>query len=146
MTAVDLVSLMSASFIYVGCQGLDLRVMHENFLESLQPIVKTITNQMMGLHFPIPNIDDLHTKLFKNITSVWTEANSLDAMERCEKAASTSVSVLVSSLCIQQGWDNQILIEHIEAWRIRMLGAIQDAYVIFRAQFFKNQTTVEYLG
>lgn len=146
MTAVDLVSLMSASSIYVGCQGLDLRVMQETFLESLQPTVKTITNQMMALHFPIPNIDDLHTKLFKNITSVWTEANSLDTTERCEKVASTSVSILVSCLCIQQGWDNQILIEHIEAWRIRIIGAIHDAYVIFRAQFFKNQTTLEYLG
>ena len=146
MTAVDLVSLMSASFIYVGCQGLDLRVMHETFLESLQPIVKTITNEIMVHFHPLPNIDDLHSKLLKNITSVWIEANSLDTKERCEKVASTSVSILVTSLCIQQGWKNQILIEDIEAWRIRMLIAIEGAYVNFRAQFFQNQTTVEYLG
>jgi phenylalanine ammonia-lyase len=146
MTAVDLVSLMSASFIYVGCQGLDLRVMHETFLESLQPIVKTVTNEIMVYFHPLPNIDDLHSKLLKNITSVWIEANSLDTKERCEKVASTSVSILVTSLCIQQGWKNQILIENIEAWRIRMIVAIEGAYVNFRAQFFQNQTTVEYLG
>jgi phenylalanine ammonia-lyase len=146
MTAVDLVSLMSASFIYVGCQGLDLRVMHETFLESLQPIVKTVTNEIMVYFHPLPNIDDLHSKLLKNITSVWIEANSLDTKERCEKVASTSVSILVTSLCIQQGWKNQILIEDIEAWRIRMIVAIEGAYVNFRAQFFQNQTTVEYLG
>jgi phenylalanine ammonia-lyase len=146
MTAVDLVSLMSASFIYVGCQGLDLRVMHETFLESLQPIVKTVTNEIMVYFHPLPNIDDLHSKLLKNITSVWIEASSLDTKERCEKVASTSVSILVTSLCIQQGWKNQILIEDIEAWRIRMIVAIEGAYVNFRAQFFQNQTTVEYLG
>ena len=104
MAAVDLVSLMSACIIYVGCQGLDLRVMHNTFLESFKPILQAITSEVIGQFLPQQKIDALCHELFKNISTVWEATTSLDAHKRCERAVSSCISVLTAPLCVYQGY------------------------------------------
>jgi phenylalanine ammonia-lyase len=148
MTAVDLVSLMSACSIYVGCQALDLRVMHMIFLQSFRGLAKTITRELVGKAYPKLNFEALHSKLFKHITSVWSETNSLDAKERCEKVISTSISILISTLTLYQEPvpSSTNLIATLEAWRTIMAATMYDHYISVRTIFFKSQVTVEYLG
>jgi phenylalanine ammonia-lyase len=105
MAAVDLVSLMSACIIYVGCQGLDLRVMHNTFLESFQPILQAITSEVIGQFLPQQKIDALCHELLKNISTVWEATTSLDAHKRCEKAVSGCISILTAPLCEYQGYN-----------------------------------------
>jgi phenylalanine ammonia-lyase len=171
MTAVDLVSLMSACFIYVGCQGVDLRVMHNTFLESFKSVIETVTSDVIGRFLPQANLDALCTELFGRIAAVWAETTSLDAHQRCEKAASACISILTHHLSVHQSHrvqdpngrveeaatkcpsrilDNkpQITpsIDTIETWRRRILVAMNEHYISHRTQFFEKQTTVEYLG
>lgn len=165
MTAVDLVSLMSACFIYVGFQGVDLRVMHKTFLESFQSIVQSITSEILGQFLPQSTIENLNNDLFKNITAVWAETTSLDARMRCEKALSSCISILIKPVCNVQGQrgtfeevdtdcsrlslgnkPESFSITALETWRCRMLAAMNEHYISHRSQFFKKQTTVDYLG
>ena len=59
MDAVDLVSSISASFNYVGCQALDLRVMHKTFLESFNPSLEAVTSEAFGFFFPSSSLATL---------------------------------------------------------------------------------------
>jgi phenylalanine ammonia-lyase len=148
MAAADLVSLMSACFIYVGCQGLDLRVMHNTFLESLQPIIQAITCNVIGNFLPRANIEALHVELSKNITKLWTESTSLDAHDRCEKVVSLCIPILSSGLVHNEGTIPSSLysVAAVETWRRKVLAAVNAHYFSFRGEFYEKQTTVGYLG
>ncbi|PMD36868.1 phenylalanine ammonia-lyase [Hyaloscypha variabilis F] len=145
MTAVDLVSLMSACFIYVGCQGVDLRVMHQTFLESLQPIVQKINAELIGEQLSRSTINSLNYNLENNIASVWAETTSLDADKRCEKVVSSCISILAKKLSLSQD-EHFSSVATLEDWRGKMLVAMNDHYISHRARFFEQRTTVDYLG
>ena len=145
MTAVDLVSLMSACFIYVGCQGVDLRVMHKIFLTSFQLNVQWLNTEFFGFRLSQSAMDALNNELEKNIASVWAETNSLDAYKRCEKVASSCVPILTSTLSVGHE-ENRMTIAALEVWRGKMLDEMHKHYILHRAQFFEKQTTAKYLG
>jgi phenylalanine ammonia-lyase len=148
MTAVDLVSLMSASFIYVGCQALDLRVMHMIFLRSFRTLTMTITRQLVENNYPKLDLDALHSKLFEHFDSAWAKTNSLDAKERCEEVISTSLSILTSTISLYQEPvpPSTNSIATIEAWRTLMVATMYEHYTSIRKHFFEKPTTVQYLG
>ncbi|KAE9378838.1 phenylalanine ammonia-lyase [Stipitochalara longipes BDJ] len=145
MAAVDLVSLMSACFIYVGCQGVDLRVMHNTFLESFQPTVRTITAEVIGQRLSRLTIDALNDDIESNIALVWAETTSLDLHKRCEKVVSSCISILARTLSLFQE-DNPAPVTTLEVWRGKMLDSMNEHYVSHRTRFFEKQTTIEYLG
>jgi phenylalanine ammonia-lyase len=121
--------------------------MHRTFLDSLQPTVQTLTCEVIGHFLLASNLDALHQALWKNICTVWYETGtgSLDVHERVENIVSTSLSVLSAGLVQKQGGSPSSMysIATLETWRHRMVVAMNEHY---RAKFFEEQNTADYLG
>jgi phenylalanine ammonia-lyase len=143
MTAVDIVSLMSACFLYVGCQGLDLRVMHKVFLENFRPVADRVTTKILD---PFNHPSNLHANLFKGLELAWAETASLDASQRCEKVSSSLIPILISAFSDPQYQGRSPSVAEIEKWRRTMQDHMYCYYTKFRADFIKNPTTMGYLG
>lgn len=141
-TAVELLSLMAASSIYTGCQGVDLRVMHLTFLDQFKSTAHWIFSTALLDTMAREKLDEAFADFWKALCANWYKTGSLDADERCEHATSTLAIVLTqpphlsSTLTLIQVHELQ------KSFCVMML----EFYRLHRESFFKQPTTAQYLG
>lgn len=148
MEAVEVTSLMCASCLYVGCQALDLRVMHLSFLQALRPVIQSITSEIFCQVLAAQDAAKLQSDLWKHIPEAWYSSATLDYYARCERVVDTSIAIVVNSLAhceplIPASMDP---IAVLRTWRTRTLSALADTYTSVRAEFFERQNTADFLG
>lgn len=142
MQAVELLSLISAGGIYAGCQGVDLRVMHQTFLASFEaPALRLFTSKMTAF-ISEDTIADTFRIFWKALIDNWYETASLDARERCALATSTISVVLAKHL--QHG--PVLPISEVHDLQDSLEIAMLEHFCAHRAEFFKAQNTAQYLG
>jgi phenylalanine ammonia-lyase len=151
--AVELVSLMSVTMLYVCCQALDLRVMYLSFLEEVQPILASNTVDAFGNLMAEDKLEILQERLWKQVSSRWLETAPLDLGERCTEVMASCVSIVVKSLhggfplsSSEPKSSDMASINTIEIWQARTIADMQATFESVRCQFFKAQPTSERLG
>jgi phenylalanine ammonia-lyase len=101
--AIDLLSLISAAYLYSLCQALDLRVMQLQFLQSLQPVLQDITNEVFPFLTKI-ELQTLHPKIWKSVTESFSNTANMDSSARFEQifesTQPTIIKFFTSSLTI----------------------------------------------
>lgn len=149
MQAVELTSMICASHLYVACQALDLRVMHLGFLQCLKPPVESLTAKTFGEYLSEEDLDTLQTNLWNHIPEAWSTTGTLDAHERFQQIADTSISIVVDAL-VKTSDDGSATkmysIVTIDSWKTNMLHLLQEIYTRRRTDFFHNPDTASYLG
>lgn len=149
MQAVEVTSLMCASFLYVGCQALDLRVLHIGFLQALQPAIQSITSEIFGEVLPPEGMDKLQSDLWKHILEGWALTSKMDAKERCQYLVQTSLAVVLNGLIAQTEASSPAymhLVGQLEVWKDRTVTIVYDTYMSIRAKFLEHPDTEEFLG
>lgn len=145
MQAIELVSLMVASALYVTCQALDLRVMHMTFLEELRPLVETTVTERLLIE-PDSSLLGL---IWKEIQTSWYKTSHLDASQRAAQVASETVAVM-ATFAAENGsitrFKRPVSIQDVETLRGAIEQTILQTYVSHRALFFAHQPTERYLG
>lgn len=140
--AVELLSLMAAGSIYTGCQGVDLRVMHQTFLRQFEDKALDIFAAVLSDNVSRQALNESFSTFWKALCTKWYETASLDAHERCEQASSTVAIVLLHMpqlspfLSLTQWHDVQS----------RLNAKMLESYRLHRDAFFKKPTTAQYLG
>ena len=139
--AVETLSLMTASSIYTGCQGVDLRVMHQSFLSQFESEALEIYTEM--LDGPTRQSDCESFPVFwKALCQEWYGTASLDAHERCEHATSVVAIVLSQRPLVS----NNISLSQVHDLQKALCAKMLESYRLHRDGFFKQPTTAQYLG
>ncbi|KAJ5770357.1 L-Aspartase-like protein [Penicillium nucicola] len=132
-TAIDVFSMLAASYIYVLCQGLDLRVLQLEFFNALQPSVEIITNRVYGPFLTTPSAcDNLNSLLWTHITSTLksSAATTKDSQHRfamvAEAAQSVVVTFFASNPGATTGFSPQMTTIH--AWVTDLSSAMAEAF------------------
>lgn len=149
MQAVELVSLMSAASLYVGCQGLDLRVMHFLFLQKVKPAVQRITYDVLGVQILEGSQDELNARLSCHISASWWSTSTLDAHSRCQNVVDTSIPIILASLKRHKDHTRAIStcsLDQLETWRHQVVSTMEETYEAITAEFFHHQETAKFLG
>lgn len=76
MQAVDVLTLTCAVSPYTVCQALDLRVLHQTFLEGVEASVEPVTAQWL-----VPQLQKI---LRDHWAASWSSTSTLDLRPRCE--------------------------------------------------------------
>ena len=139
MQAVEILSLICASAIFVGCQALDLRIMHLEFLDALKPVVCSTTDSTFSSTLPPKVLRELRREIWSVIPSAWGKASTLDTEDRCEAVISSCVPVIMTKA-------PPLTVADIKAWTSEMLPLTIRTYKTHRHKFFEKQTTQAYLG
>lgn len=97
--AVDVLSMLSATYLFVVCQAIDLRIVEVRFLESLRNDFNDLTRHLVSSD----GRDDEeakaeNTRLFESLAESWDSFTTLDLVERCEKTAVTITGLLIHRL------------------------------------------------
>ena len=147
MQAVELVSLMCASSLYVGCQALDIRVMHLSFLQKAKPVVERTTNNVFGAELPQKDNDELNSKLWSQISTAWWLTSTLDVQTRCQKVTDMTIPLILTSLRKNNAnLGSACSLEQLDTWRQQVASALEETYQASSAEFFRHQDTATFLG
>ncbi|OAL33426.1 phenylalanine ammonia-lyase [Fonsecaea nubica] len=152
MQSVEIVHLMSASAIYVGLQGVDLRTMHTTFLAQFKDVAEATIRKTFRCWMADNEMKLLASNIWASIRKTWYATASSDAADRCEKVAKATVEPILS--CLHQfdqhyrgqgSCQERFAREH-NAWLEALQKVMYDAFLLHRASFFNRPRTPEYLG
>ena len=147
LQSVDLVSLMSASYLYTVCQALDLRVLQENFFQNLEPTLYTLSHEVFGKYLIPAAVDELNNKLWTHVKVTWLLTSNKDTHERVEYIVNMALAILTGYLISEE---TQPYLSEVSAatrtWKSQAKKTILDCFLNTRSQFFGHQNTVTFLG
>lgn len=143
MQAVELMSMICASHLYVTCQALDLRAMYVGFLKTLKPAVEDLTSQKFGEFLLTDDLKTLHTNIWNRIPDVWFSTGTLDAHQRFQEVANSLMSVVLSGL-LQAKKETEI--STINLWKVELIDLLGKVYTSYSTSFFTRQDTPSYIG
>lgn len=140
--AVEVLSLMAAGSIYTGCQGVDLRVLHQTFLLQFEATTLDIFVAALVGKVARQTIDESFSIFWRALCQKWYDTASLDAHERCEHAVSTLAVVLTHTPELLP----TLSLAHLHDIQTRLNEQMLKSYCLHRDAFFKQPTTAQYLG
>lgn len=147
MKAVELMSMMCASCLFVGCQALDLRALQFNFFLAIEPVVKETTQSALWPFITPKEITALNSALVGQIADTWKESSRLDIVDRFNCISKATVSTLLSAL---EGHPSRSevfkRVDLVDAWRDTLKQRLSDTYDECFKRFCSEPSTVNYIG
>lgn len=123
--------------------------MHLGFLESLKPAVEALTVESFTEYQSQEDFETLQARIQDHIPGAWFSTGILDADERFQHVADSSMSVVLSGLVIVKK-DNlpttPYSIAAVELWKAGLLRILEETYMAYRTNFFRKQDTISRLG
>lgn len=145
--AVELVSLMGATCLYVGCQALDLRVMQIEYLDELYSVLQNDLKSTFASSLEHKDMEAYKMQLQKQLTSCWRASSRLDNAERFNAVADGAVLALLrvvkdSNQMPSEPWALNL----VQTWRSKVEGKATSVYEATFRRFCAKPTTEQYLG
>ena len=151
-TAIDCLSNISATYLYVLCQALDLRAMDIRFLQAMEPALREITTQHFGP--AIQNdavLETLHTTLLSQTKKHLSQTTNLDSSTRFTTVAAAVQSALTSFLynapphSIMQH-DSFNALQAIKSWTDSVAAVLYTTFTKNRESYFASGSAMPFLG
>ncbi|PLN78229.1 phenylalanine ammonia-lyase [Aspergillus taichungensis] len=133
--AIDVLSLMTATYLYVLCQALDLRALHAEFVRDVRGQIDSVTAELCHINSS--------QRLWDELLGHWRRHSTCDLEDRAAQAASSSVGVLLDVMAVD---GNRIAGDEVaREWKTRVTRTLAESYAATRAGFLESPTTKSYL-
>lgn len=134
ISALDVLSLLTAAYLYVLCQALDLRAMHNDLQSSLSAIVR----ELLPKHFPsaAKRADALLPILERTIFRALNSSSSADCKARMVSVAASTTTPLVDFLSADAALAPELT--NITAFRTDLATRAADALTTLRTQYLEG--------
>ncbi|KAH8705434.1 putative phenylalanine ammonia-lyase [Talaromyces proteolyticus] len=150
LEAVELVSLMSATYIYLLCQALDLRCLHFEFVKTGKPAIRQLLQDQFGQLVADKLFDDFAERCWKGLLDKWESLSHLDLEDRGTVTAKESLGDLVHSFIHDHDVKDTSFISDflrtLEQYQKTVGKTLYTVYGHTRDEFYNNQTTASYLS
>ena len=137
--AVDVLSLMTATYLYVLCQALDLRALHAEFVRDARPQIDSLTAELCQL-----SSSDAQ-RLWDELLGHWRRHSTSDLEDRAVQAANSSVGVLLEVTAVAVDGEHVAADEVAREWKTRVARTLVESYTATRTAFLETPTTKSYL-
>ena len=146
LQSIEVVSIMSASYLYTVCQALDLRVLQQTFFRRLEPVLYIVSCDVFGQLLPSHAHHKLHTKLWAHVQVTWLLTSNRDTNDRATYIISTAIAILAEYILEHQHGSTDEASTAIRDWKLRAHLALVETYSTTRSRFFEDQDTADHLG
>ncbi|KAG2421918.1 phenylalanine ammonia-lyase [Aspergillus terreus] len=141
MQAVELVSLMSAAYLYIVCQALDLRALHLAFLEKVVPRIAVVTAETIGAEMNEAERNALSAAIGDAIATAWPTTTRVPLTDRCTKTVQAAVPAIVDAASTAS-----LRLSDLSAWQNRAAVVMTQIYQETADAFIAQPHTVQMLG
>lgn len=148
LDAVELLSMMTATYIYILCQALDLRCLHLEFVKAAQPEITRLLRENFSSSMTEECFSEFSDRTWKFLMEKWSSLSHLDLELRCKASMKESLADLTSA-CISDYSglrNNSDILGHIERYYQAAGETLGSIYNTTREAFFKHQTTTSYIS
>ncbi|KAF7315137.1 Phenylalanine ammonia-lyase [Mycena indigotica] len=112
--SLEMLSLLTASYLYVLCQALDLRAMQTELVAGLDKIVERELTRLFSIEFSPKELSTLISAVRAALHKALDETSTMDAHPRMIKVAAASTTVLVDAFT---AWNKHCALVAIPAFR-----------------------------
>ena len=146
--AVDCLSMICATYLYILCQALDIRAMDRGYLRAIGPAVNKITaNIFKGALRDANDLEKLQSKLLAQVLEQFDLTTSRDASDRFRKIAEAVQSTLTTSLYTRDSLPKHFdALSAIKRWTDQMSTTLHDLFLQHRQAYFAAPDATPYLG
>jgi phenylalanine ammonia-lyase len=149
--AVEVLSLMAATYIWILCQALDLRCLRVEFGRAVEREVSRVIrlSLLADLTF-VDLVKDLvrYDEFLRFVTEVteavlqrWDQLSHLDLRDRSKMAANESLGPVLECIAKYRDTVGDLRLEKIPDYQKLMAEMLEKRYNDIRAQFFRGQLT-----
>ncbi|KAK3997781.1 L-Aspartase-like protein [Cladorrhinum sp. PSN332] len=145
LEAVEVLSLMAATYIYVLCQALDLRCMQiefrQRFAEKLEKVVAEWYTSVGGDVGVSQSALELSHKMGGPLLQKWDQLSHLDLDDRCAATVKETLGEMLENI----GFDG-LTLRDTRQYQDLVVAALNEVYSDVRAEFIRSQKTPEYIS
>ncbi|KAJ8503128.1 hypothetical protein ONZ45_g11130 [Pleurotus djamor] len=98
INSIEVLSLLTASYLYVLCQALDLRALQREFVSGVESIIREELSLLFSAIVPSTELSTLTAKILAVAEKSLDTSGSMDAPERMKKLASATTAPLFDFL------------------------------------------------
>jgi phenylalanine ammonia-lyase len=155
LEAVELVSLMAATYIYALCQALDLRCLHLEFVKLAEPAIGETVRKIFAGIVSEKHLDILASDSWQTLLEKWTRFSHLDLQDRGAMVAKESLGPFLQRLMTYRSADGMKetntpssidILAVIEQYQESAGKILSGVYNYTREVFFLRQTTPSYIS
>ncbi|KAJ6072947.1 hypothetical protein N7467_011032 [Penicillium canescens] len=133
LQAVELVSMMSAALLYVTCQAVDLRILHETFLNGLNNVLQLAFE---SVHIPLGKSAAIRCELIQALRGSWRQSARDDLSVRIQALSTAMAPVLLANAKELSAEDPLAAIESLQQ---EICQRARSSFVALRAQSFSGE-------
>jgi phenylalanine ammonia-lyase len=119
INALEILSLMTSSYLYLLCQALDIRALQSELATGIGKIIREEISSRFGNHLKLAQIDMLSSKICAAVDSKLESTSTMDAEPRFAAAAAASTVPIVDFFTSQPNSPLSIL-TNIAEFRSRL--------------------------
>lgn len=93
--ATEILTMMAAAHLYAGCQAVDLRALHMDFVRKATETITTITAEVFSSKLPFNELQAFLQALSAHVYPSWSSSSKKDLADRCESLVSTAIPIVV---------------------------------------------------
>ncbi|KAJ5809923.1 L-Aspartase-like protein [Penicillium pulvis] len=138
--AVEVLSLMLASYLYVLCQAVDQRVLQEEFIKDVRPKIESITVNVFPSAAPA-HLEKIQATVWEELMHHWDRSSTKDLRDRSVTTANHSVGAFLS-LLPDAGISQDMVAGQ---WKNSVADTLQQSYDATRTKFLADPPTKGYL-
>lgn len=145
--AVEMVSLMASTCLYIGCQAMDLRAFQVEFLSEAQISLDNLNQTLLTVHLENDGVKRLNRILKERISSTWRNSSRLDIADRIHAIGDTAVLELIRAIAAgPKSSSKSVALVTTESWRRQVENTLTGVYEDIRRKFFTYPSTEKYIG
>ncbi|KAI9797341.1 MAG: hypothetical protein M1833_005520 [Piccolia ochrophora] len=148
-TAADILTMMSASYLYTLCQALDLRAMHIHFVSCLDATLSSTITSVLS-HIPNLNPASFVDSLRRHILHVMTSTTTMDTIPRFHHIAQSTQSFFITFLSSlptpSSETETPDFLPLLTLWPTRLAADLATLFSTTRTTYFAHPDATPYLG
>lgn len=141
--ALDILSQLSAACVLSLCQALDIRVLYIRFLQAVEPVLESMTKEILG---PVlRDVDDIHSELWLRFQEQLKVSSKMDSSSRF-KYIFDSIQPVILSHAYASLSNSSSLVSALWDWKDRTSTMCAKIFRTSHDAYLANPDPTEYLG
>ncbi|KAF9256984.1 phenylalanine ammonia-lyase [Marasmius fiardii PR-910] len=95
INSLEVLSILTASYLYILCQALDLRSLEKELKDGLTLIIREELSHTYANDVSYPELRSITESVQKAMFAAWEQTSTMDAIPRMQKIAASSSTVLL---------------------------------------------------